>query len=197
MMGLTKQAKVLTANQIKAVLKYIETTRYPTRNRLLFLLSIKAGLRAKEMAEIRWRMICDAEFNITDRIALDNGSSKGKSGGRTIPLNKDLRDALVTHFNDVKPRNPDAKLFQSERAASMSAKVIANWFARLYTDMGYEGCSSHSGRRTFITNAAKNITRVGGSLRDVQLLAGHSNLATTQRYIQSDSQAIRKIVDFV
>lgn len=142
-------------------------------------------------------MICDAEFNITDRIALDNGSSKGKSGGRTIPLNKDLRDALVTHFNDVKPRNPDAKLFQSERAASMSAKVIANWFARLYTDMGYEGCSSHSGRRTFITNAAKNITRVGGSLRDVQLLAGHSNLATTQRYIQSDSQAIRKIVDFV
>lgn len=53
MMGLTKQAKVLTANQIKAVLKYIETTRYPTRNRLLFLLSIKAGLRAKEMAEIR------------------------------------------------------------------------------------------------------------------------------------------------
>lgn len=196
-MGLTKQAKVLTTSQIKAVLKYIETTRYPNRNRLLFLLSIKAGLRAKEMAEIRWRMICDAEFNIIDQIALDNASSKGKHGGRVIPLNKDLRDALVVHFNDVKPTNPQSKLFQSERAASMSAKVIANWFKRLYSDMGYEGCSSHSGRRTFITNAAKNITRVGGSLRDVQLLAGHSNLATTQLYIQSDTHAIRKIVDLI
>lgn len=196
-MGLTKQAKVLTTSQIKAVLKYIETTRYPTRNRLLFLLSIKAGLRAKEMAEIRWRMVCDAEFSLTDRIALDNGSSKGKRGGRTIPLNKDLREALVAHFHAVQPRNPDAKLFTSERAATMSAKVIANWFKRLYSDMGYDGCSSHSGRRTFITNAAKNITRVGGSLRDVQLLAGHTNLATTQRYIQSDSHAIRKIVDLV
>ena len=103
----------------------------------------------------------------------------------------------MVHFNDMKPTNPDAKLFQSERAASMSAKVIANWFKWLYTDMGYDGCSSHSGRRTFITNAAKNITRVGGSLRDVQLLAGHSNLATTQRYIQSDSHALRKVVDLV
>ena len=59
------------------------------------------------------------------------------------------------------------------------------------------GCSSHSGRRTFITNAARKISTVGGSLRDVQMLAGHSSLAVTQRYIEGDSEARRKIVDIV
>ena len=57
--------------------------------------------------------------------------------------------------------------------------------------------ASHSGRRTFITNAARKISTVGGSLRDVQMLAGHSSLAVTQRYIEGDSEARRKIVDIV
>jgi integrase/recombinase XerD len=70
-------------------------------------------------------------------------------------------------------------------------------FKRWYRDVGLLGCSSHSGRRTFITNAAKKISIVGGSLRDVQALAGHSSLAVTQRYIDGDSEARRKIVDLL
>jgi len=72
-----------------------------------------------------------------------------------------------------------------------------DFFADLYGKLEFEGASSHSGRRTFITNAAKKITTVGGSLRDVQFLAGHTSLQTTQRYIESDGQAMRKIVDVV
>jgi integrase/recombinase XerD len=59
------------------------------------------------------------------------------------------------------------------------------------------GCSSHSGRRTFITNLAKKLSVVGGTLRDVQSLAGHSNLQTTQRYIEVDTDCQRKLVDLV
>ena len=57
--------------------------------------------------------------------------------------------------------------------------------------------SSHSGRRTFITRAAKKVVEAGGSLRDVQQLAGHSSLQTTQRYIEGDSEAKRKLVDLI
>ena len=57
--------------------------------------------------------------------------------------------------------------------------------------------SSHSGRRTFITNSARKISTVGGSLRDVQMLAGHSNLRTTQRYIEPNPEAQLKIVELV
>ncbi|WP_253278846.1 site-specific integrase, partial [Roseobacter sp. HKCCD7390] len=64
-----------------------------------------------------------------------------------------------------------------------------NMFASWYRDLGLLGCSSHSGRRTFITNAAKKITDVGGSLRDVQYLAGHTSLHTTERYIDYSTVA--------
>jgi integrase len=61
--------------------------------------------------------------------------------------------------------------------------------------LGLDGASSHSGRRTFVTRCAKNIVAAGGSLRDVQELAGHTSLATTQRYIQGDTAAKRRVVD--
>jgi integrase/recombinase XerD len=60
--------------------------------------------------------------------------------------------------------------------------------------LGFDGASSHSGRPTFITKAAKRIVGADGSLRDIQELAGHSSLATTQRYIQGDSRAKQNMV---
>jgi integrase/recombinase XerD len=69
-----------------------------------------------------------------------------------------------------------------------------NWFAKLYAQAGLHGCSSHSGRRTFITNAARLIAKTGGSLRDVQELAGHRALTTPERYIEGDREAQRKLV---
>lgn len=54
-----------------------------------------------------------------------------------------------------------------------------------------------SGRRTFITQAARKIIQCGGSLRDVQELAGHASLATTQRYIAGDAEAKRRVVALI
>jgi hypothetical protein len=58
-------------------------------------------------------------------------------------------------------------LIQSERSKGMSPQAIVNLFWRWYRDVGFDGCSSHSGRRTFITNIARKISTVGGSLRAV------------------------------
>ncbi len=79
----------------------------------------------------------------------------------------------------------------------MSAGSVTVWFHRLYNDLGLIGCSSHSGRRTFITRAARRIVEAGGSLRDIQQLAGHANLGTTQRYIEGSSDAKRKLVNLI
>ncbi|WP_371039530.1 tyrosine-type recombinase/integrase, partial [Rhodosalinus sp. FB01] len=88
-------------------------------------------------------------------------------------------------------------VIRTERASRTSPQAVVNMFTRWYTDLGLAGCSSHSGRRTFITNAAKKISTVGGSLRDVQALAGHSSLTVTQRYIEAEGEAQRKIVDLM
>lgn len=51
-MALNKQAKILTPKQQELALSYLERTRYPLRNKIIFMLSYKAGLRAKEIANL-------------------------------------------------------------------------------------------------------------------------------------------------
>ena len=196
-MALGKQAKTLTKAQIDAVYGYLRLTRYPVRNRAILLLSVKAGLRAKEIASLRWEMLTDAEGNLSDSISLTDSASKGRSG-RVVPLNKDLQAALALLKAEVDEcRRPSPFVISSERGDKTSSYAVVNMFAAWYRALGFSGASSHSGRRTFITNAARRISTVGGSLRDVQLLAGHSALRTTQRYIEADGMAQRRVVELV
>ncbi len=192
-MGLAKQAKVLSKRQITLVTALIQQTRYPVRNKAIFLLSVKAGLRAKEIASLTWDMVTDAEGNLGHALHLRNEASKGASG-RIIPLNRELRMALQTLREQD---HPCPFVITTERSERTSASAIVNLFASWYRAAGLQGCSSHSGRRTFITNAARTISTVGGSLRDVQMLAGHSALSTTQRYIEADAEAQKRVVQLI
>ena len=194
MAGQGKQARVLTEAQIRAALAAVERSRYPARDRAKILLSVRAGLRAKEIALAKWGYVMDAAGNLGDAMHLPNVASKGANGGRTIPLNKELRAALAALMAERKPEARD-RIIHSERDAGMSPVAVQVWFHRLYASLGFTGASSHSGRRTFVTRVAKKIIEAGGSLRDVQELAGHASLSTTQRYIQGDSDAKRRVVD--
>jgi integrase/recombinase XerD len=191
---LHRQAKVLSSGQIRALLKHIGDTRHPVRNRAIFMLSLRAGLRAKEIAALEWRMITDAEGQIAAAIRLTDSAAKGRSGG-AIPMAAELRQSLDALRQISWAPFGKSKVVATERATSTSAQVIVNMFAEWYSALGFDGCSSHSGRRTFITMAARNIGRFGGSLRDVQALARHSSLAMTQRYIEIDSRAMARVVD--
>ena len=86
---------------------------------------------------------------------------------------------------------------QSERGGAMRPAASVNWFAGVYEELGLIGCSSHSGRRTFVPNAARAVTKAGGSLRDVQLLAGHRSIKTTEGYIEGSERAQRRLVKMV
>src|ERR1700716_2093646 len=79
----------------------------------------------------------------------------------------------------VREGEAEPSVIYSERADGYSANAVAVWFHARFAELAIAGASSHSGRRTFITAAAKKITEAGGSLRDVQELAGHASLATT------------------
>jgi len=197
-MALGKQAKIIGDKQVRAVLAELDTRRYPLRDRVTFFLSAKAGLRAVEISRCTWAMVTDAEGEIGDVIALQNSASKGRGGGRIIPMHPDLKAALVAlHEERGIKAHPDWPVIHSERERGLSAGAVAVWFHRLYRDLGMVGCSSHSGRRTFITRAARKISEAGGSLRDVQMLAGHANLGTTSRYIEHDAEAQKKVVSLI
>ena len=118
-------------------------------------------------------------------------ASKGRSGG-VVFISTRLKKALI-EFAETRHtlRGP---VISSNRGGGMTTQSVTNWFFALYKKLGFEGCSSHSGRRTAITKWARKISSVGGSMRDVQSLARHSSLQMTQLYIQVSADAMKKVV---
>jgi len=105
-------------------------------------------------------MVTDATGQVTETIHLENRASKGKTGGRTIPMHPEVQAALValqTWRGDM--ATPERPILFSERGGGLSPATVRLWFHRLYTSLKMDGCSSHSGRRTFITRAARKVSR--------------------------------------
>ena len=193
-MGLGKQAKTLDHKAQMRVLNALDTPREKT----MFLLSAKAGLRAIEISGLTWGMVTTADGALDTSIHLPNGITKGGYGGRIIPLHPLLREYLGKLFAVVAPVDTDAPVIPSTSTSlKMTPNSIHVWFHRLYAWIGLEGCSSNSGRRTFITNAVRNIMKAGGTIRDVQRLAGHASLEATAVYIEQDSDAQRRVMEYV
>ncbi len=163
----------------------------------MILLSVKAGLRAGEIAQLTWEMVTGGNGAVGHVIELPGCCAKYGSG-RRLPMHEDIRDALMVLQRVYESRDKtkvEGPVIRSERGGKpMAPKAVVNWFHRLYGELGLDGCSSHSGRRTFITNAARLVHKAGGSLRDVQLLAGHRSIQTTQGYIEGDGIAQKKLV---
>jgi integrase len=188
-----KQANRVTPPMLNRMLARASRSPFPVRDKVIILLSVKAGLRACEIANLDWSMVLDARGNVADTIAVRDAIAK-KGSGRRIPTHPDLRRALMALRNDSRPIGP---VIRSAKGGHFRPNSIVNWFAVLFAELGFDGCSSHSGRRTFITSAARNIHRSGCSLRDVQLLAGHASIETTERYIDGDTHGQRRLVGYI
>lgn len=188
-------ARVLGAADVRLVLSQVRGRRHPTRDNVMLLLSFKAGLRACEIAGLRWSMLLRANCNVGQQLHV--AASIAKNGtARAVPMHVELQRALTKlHRDQGWPR--DGPVILSERGGAMTPHSVVNWFRRLYAEVGLDGCSSHSGRRTFITRSARLIHKTGGSLRDVQELAGHRSLTTTERYIAGDRDAQRKLIRLI
>jgi integrase len=188
-----RQAGLIVPSVLRQVLAHIRHSTFPARDRVIVLLSVRAGLRAAEIAQLDWSMVLDVRGHISDTITIRDAIAK-KGSGRRVPMHQDLRRALHTLKGKSEPVGP---VIRSTRGGAMRPNSIVNWFVQLFAELGIPGCSSHSGRRTFITAAARNAHRAGCSLRDVQLLAGHRSIETTQRYIDGDTDSQRKLVSLL
>jgi integrase/recombinase XerD len=185
-----RQAKAITPSALRSMLAYARRSNFPERDQVIILLSVRAGLRACEIAGLDWAMVLDARGRVGDSIAIHDAIAK-KGSGRRVPIHEDLRKALAALLRQA---DPTRTIIRSARGGGMRPNSIVNWFVTMCRELDLAGCSSHSGRRTFITAAARNAHRAGCSLRDVQLLAGHRSIETTQRYIDGDSNGQRKLV---
>ena len=190
-----RQAKVISPGGLRRLLSVVSKSRFPHRDRVMVLLAVRAGLRAREIAHLSYGMVVESNGRIGSMIEVRNDIAK-RGSGRRVPMHPQLHKALSTlrDRQSTKDLQPDAVVIRSLRGGAMCAKAVVNWFMAIFRAAKLEGCSSHSGRRTFITRAARAAHRAGASLRDVQLLAGHASLETTMRYIDGDTDAQRRLV---
>jgi integrase/recombinase XerD len=192
--AMAKQAKTLTQVEIRRVLDYIASRKHSTRNRALLLTTYLSGMRVGEISSLRFKDVVDSEGNIRNEIRLLAENTKTNEA-RTVFLNEELRKELGTYTALCTPKNINCKFFYSQKAGSdgFSANTLTQFFHYLYKRSGVDGASSHSGRRTFITNLANK----GISVRVLASLAGHKSISTTQCYIDVNDDMKRKAVELV
>jgi len=186
-----KQARTLKPDDLKVVLAYVATRRYAQRDRAIVLASFLSGMRAHELAALRLSDVDDEDGRIRDEITLEASQTKGPYARRVFinaKLKKELNSYIKTACANREPSDP---LFRSQKHRGFNANTMCQLFGNIYNRCGIRGATSHSGRRTFITNLASKSV----SVRVLALLAGHSSISTTQRYIDVNDQQLRNAVE--
>ncbi len=192
-----KQAKVLTPEELKRLLKIVTFTKHKDRNRLIVLFSFLAGLRACELAELRVKDVLSVQadkVDVKDTIYLKNWQTKG-SQAQQVVVSEQLRKeiALYVGKHPYLLEHIESKLFRSQKRGGFSSQTVQNLFRSLFRDANIENASSHSGRRSFITNLSEK----GVSVRVIQELARHSSMVTTQRYIDVSVDKLKNAVELI
>lgn len=191
---MAKQAKTLTAEDHRRLLGYISTTRHASRNRALVQFTYYAGLRVGEVAALRINHVLDSTGTIRNEFQL--AAAHTKCGhARTVFLNKRLRRELSEYLSSLQFSDTSHALFQTQKSPErgFTPNTLAQLFHQLYKAAGITGASSHSGRRTFITNLAQQ----GVSVRVLATLAGHRHIGTTQAYIDVNDDMMRKAIELI
>ena len=189
-----KQAKTLTPQELRRVLDFIATRPHALRNRVMLLMTHYAGMRVGEVASLRYVDVADTDGQLRDEIRLDAAQTKGRHG-RVVFVNAKLKRELQAYLRSHPQIKPDHKLFYTQKraGAGFSANTLTQHFHYIYKQSGIAGASSHSGRRTFITNLASK----GISVRVLMSLAGHRHIGTTQAYIDVNDDMKRRAVEMV
>ena len=187
------QARALGAAEMEQVLEHVNAGRHAHRNRCFILLTHLAGLRVGEVASLRWMDVMTADGHIKDEVRLLPEMTKGKHA-RTVFISTRLRQELQQYADIYRRAAPlDCPLFYSQKGArsGFTANSLTQTIAKLYRGAGLDGATSHSGRRTFLTNLANK----GTAIHLLRTLAGHRSISTTATYLYSSPTQLKAAVE--
>jgi integrase/recombinase XerD len=184
------QARVLSAQELRKVLDHVATRRHSARNRVMLLLTHYAGMRVAEVAALRVNDVLNDSGTIKPEIRLMPDQTKGKHA-RTVYLNERMQKELAQYTRLIKIKDASKPLFYTQKKDGFSANSLTQYFFYLYRAVGLEGCSSHSGRRSFLTGLANK----GTAIHILKSLAGHRNISTTATYLYSSPDQLKAAVE--
>ena len=187
------RAKTLNDEQFRTLMSFIDRkSRSPEADRLKVLLSFGAGLRVCEISGLQVFDVIGPDGRIADTIHIRPNATKGRKG-REVPINREVKNAIHVFRRKYPQSDWLAVSDRKGKVRHQKVNALTVWFRKLYINAGLEGCSSHSGRRTFITQLARQ-TGNDFTLKDIQRVVGHARLDTTEAYIDG-SPHVGKLVD--
>ena len=186
------QARVLNPQELRRVLDHVATRRHSARNRAMLLLTHYAGMRVGEVAALRINDVLNSDNTIKSEVRLMPDQTKGKHA-RTVYLNERMQKELASYIRCLRIKDTARPLFYTQKQSGFSANSLAQYFFYLYRNVGLDGASSHSGRRSFLTGLANK----GTAIHILKSLAGHRNISTTASYLYSNPSQLRAAVELV
>ena len=187
------QARTINEKQAKTMFAFLSTQRNAIRNQAMFALSYYCGLRAKEIASLKVGDVLKADGSIKDVADLSAEQTKG-SNGREFYINKHAKQhiaALIKSMPVVEPHFPLLQVMGKRKAFSANGIAIA--MRNIYNDAGFTGCSSHTGRRSAISQLANK----GVGIRIIQKFSGHRQLQSVQHYLDANEEMVKNAAELL
>lgn len=195
--GTTGRAAVLSPSQVRHVLRIARSrVRHASRAEAVIAMSLGLGLRAKELAGLKWGDVYDEQGRVRPVVHLRAAYTKGGKTRDVFASSPALRRALEKYAEGrmvVSARAAQTSLFPSQKGGPMTAGSMARFLKALYVEAGVAGASSHSGRRTLITRLAEK----GIDLKAIAEIAGHASIRTTAVYVEANPRRLARILQDV
>ena len=190
------QALALNSEHLRLFNDYIDGTKHYVRDKAIFLMTLRAGMRIGSVAQITLSDILDTSTKpihtstkVKEVAILRKSITKG---GKTITAylsHPELREAL-NEWLKIRPKCKVDNLFVSQKRTAFSPNSMSQLMLKHYQRAGIEGASSHSGRISFCTALLKNKVDIVA----VSKVMGHSSVLTTQRYVHHDQIELSNVV---
>ena len=185
------QAKTFTKEEFDALLDFVSKRSYAMRNRMMILISFWSGMRVGEIASLRVEDVVDISGKVRREIRLHASQTKGHHA-RIVFFPEKLGVELQSYVDARAVTDRKQPFFMTAGGKAFTANVMTQHFFWLYRKAGFE-TSSHSGRRSFITNLASK----GIGVRVLASLAGHLDYRVTMRYIDASDDMKRNAVELI
>lgn len=186
-----KGCRSLTDDEIELV-KTAFTGSFELRDRAIFIVGIRTGLRISEILSITIGQVFQ-DGKIAHYLYVPRKNMKGRVEGRRIPLHQEAREALgvwLIELNKKRPLLLNAPLFVGRKSQTTPISRIQAWriLEEAFARAGLVGSlATHTMRKTFARRIHK---KLNFNLVETRLAMAHRSIQCTISYLAGDNSKV-------
>lgn len=184
-----KEREFISESEMEALINTIKDHKY----KLLVKTAYYSGMRLNEIINLQWKDIDFKDMTIKVRNKDNFETKTGKN--RTIPLSSKLSEELIQHKNILVKEdnfNEDVYVFSNRKRKRYDKHYISRTFKKYVRKAKLaDHYHFHSLRHTSLSTLAQK----GIGIYDIKEIAGHSNIKTTELYLHTCTESLRKAIE--